>query len=414
MCRSQYSSSQPEEVLEVTRVMGTARNDKPAEASSDLCADAGDIDPFMQPERIPKFDILSDKEREKIRQGCVQLQDAYDGRASHGLYSLLKGPAYKRVLFKVHTHDWWQNAVIFASLVHSSLIIWEAPNYQWAWSEAPSLDPTWAMVTEMACMFVFVCDIVFKMLYFGGWKDYVSKEWQRNYLTIVALFALDFVLYHTRTCPLRFARPIRLTVIAGRHRDVRRLVSFFPKMCVKLVVAFAMPLLGVTTVFAIICVRLLGNLPPELALNLGQDDFSSLFPAIRTLFLLATLDNFPIVVKAFQAYPLTLLLFLFFIAFAAFFLMSVSLGVMFELYMEDHVHTAEAEVKKEKKSMAKAMGKLDLNGDGKITWPYFREMLVHMRPHDLDVRHQYAIFKRITDATVRQHQARYVCRLASG
>ena len=54
------------------------------------------IDPFSHPHLIPPYDVLSEQEKEEIRKGCIQLQDAYDGRASHGLYSLLKGPAYKR------------------------------------------------------------------------------------------------------------------------------------------------------------------------------------------------------------------------------------------------------------------------------------------------------------------------------
>ena len=41
-----------------------------------------DVDPFSYPELIPEYDTLSDNEKEKIRQGCIQLQDAYDGRFS--------------------------------------------------------------------------------------------------------------------------------------------------------------------------------------------------------------------------------------------------------------------------------------------------------------------------------------------
>jgi hypothetical protein len=33
------------------------------------------IDPFGHPELIPPYDCLDAKEKEKIRQGCIQLQD---------------------------------------------------------------------------------------------------------------------------------------------------------------------------------------------------------------------------------------------------------------------------------------------------------------------------------------------------
>ena len=60
-------------------------------------------------------------------------------------------------------------------------------------------------------------------------------------------------------------------VLGARHRDVRRLISFFPTMCIKLVVAFAVPLLGVTMMFAVFLVRLYGRLPKNLTLELGED-----------------------------------------------------------------------------------------------------------------------------------------------
>lgn len=209
---------------------------------------------------MTRYDVADDR-----------LDSAYDGRASHGLYSLLKEPAYKRTLFIIHTSDWWMNTVIVACLIHASLIVVEPPNFQWAWSRIPWIDPWWALVVEMLCILVFVCDVVFKMLYFGGWKDYVSKEWQRYYLALIFLFLIDFLLYNAKLLPLRFARPVRLLVLGARHRDVRRLISFFPTMCIKLVVAFAVPLLGVTMMFAVFMVRLYGRLPKNLTLELGED-----------------------------------------------------------------------------------------------------------------------------------------------
>ena len=34
----------------------------------------------------------------------------------------------------------------------------------------------------MQVISVYCADVGMKMLYFGGFKDYVSKEWQRNYV----------------------------------------------------------------------------------------------------------------------------------------------------------------------------------------------------------------------------------------
>ena len=41
---------------------------------------------------------------------------------------------------------------------------------------------------------VYCADVGMKMLYFGGFKDYVSKEWQRNY---VSSLPLARVVWHT-------------------------------------------------------------------------------------------------------------------------------------------------------------------------------------------------------------------------
>lgn len=68
---------------------------------------------------------LTDKEAEDIRRGCILLNDALAGRASHGLYSLLDDAAWKRVLFLIQTADWWQNIVITASFLHASLVFFE-------------------------------------------------------------------------------------------------------------------------------------------------------------------------------------------------------------------------------------------------------------------------------------------------
>jgi len=330
---------------------------------------------------------------EKIRRGCILLRDAYDGRASHGLFSLQDGPAYKRVLFQIQTAQWWQNVLIWANLIHAGLIAFEAQNWTVSWVN-PDLDPIWVKVTEVICIILYSTDALMKMNYFGGWSDYVSKEWQRNYLTLIFLFAADLGLYTFHMCPLRFTRPFRLFILTARHRDVRRLASFIPRMATKLFDSFALPLFMALSFFSILCTRLYGWMPNEG--DYGNEHFGTLARAFQSLFFLSTLDNYdPIVVDAFHLSGFTFFLFLFFIVSTSFFLMSMALGEVFDMYVEDNIATVTKEAKKESKSLDKAFKKLDVDGTGGISWENFREMLRYMRPNDED-RRAWQIFKAIT------------------
>jgi len=159
-----------------------------------------------------------------------------------------------------------------------------------------------------------------------GFSDYVSKEWQRNYVCMIFLFALDLVFYKLGWSRLRFTRPIRLCVVAGRHRDVRRLVSTIPKMCARLVTTFAIPLLTSLGFFAIIVHRFYGSLPEDMQPDLGNDDFGDVLSCMRSLFVLSTLSNFdPVVVQTFRLHKFSAVPFMMFLLLCGFFLMSGAL-----------------------------------------------------------------------------------------
>mmetsp|Transcript_42128 Transcript_42128/g.86080 ORF Transcript_42128/g.86080 Transcript_42128/m.86080 type:complete len:943 (-) Transcript_42128:131-2959(-) len=336
---------------------------------------------------------MPESKKRELGRGCVLLRDAYDGRASHGLFSLLDGPAYKRILFKVQTAQWWQSTIIWTNLLHCSLIMFEAQNWRVSW-EDPDLDPLWLKIVECLCIMVYAADVIMKMNYFGGWKDYVSKEWQRNYLTLIFCFFVDLTLYTFRLCPLRFSRPCRLFIFMGRHRDVRRLASFIPRMATKMFKTFALPLFLALSFFGILCTRLFGWMQNEG--DYGKEHFPNIPRAIQSLFLLSTLDNYdPIVIDAFPLSRLSFVIYLAFIVSTAFFLMSMALGEVFDMYVEDNIATVTAEAKKESKSLDKAFKKLDVDQTKMISWPNFREMLHTLRPQDSD-RRAWMIFKSIT------------------
>ncbi len=110
---------------------------------------------------------LQEAEVEAIRRGCILLNDALEGRASHGLHSLLDEPRWKSVLFQIQTSEAWQHVVLGGSFLHALLIAFEAPNWRAAHLdpafEAPSL-----LLAEILIICVYVADAVMKMLYFGG------------------------------------------------------------------------------------------------------------------------------------------------------------------------------------------------------------------------------------------------------
>lgn len=230
----------------------------------------------------------------------------------------------------------------------------------------------------------------------SGWSDYVSKQWQRRYLGFIFLFSLDLVLFRAGLTTLRFSRPIRLFVVAGRHRDVRRLVSTIPKMCTSLVTDFAIPLFSALGFFAIIGHRFYGSLPSDADLNLGQETFRDVPSFVQSLFVMATLSNFdPVIVNTYQLHPWSFVPWLAFIIICSFFLMAVALGVVYDIYIEDHASTVNSEKKKLTKSLDKCFKKLDLNKSGVLEWKIFAEMMLHLRPQDPDPDHSFLIFREI-------------------
>ena len=133
-----------------------------------------------------------------------------------------------------------------------------------------------------------------------------------------------------------------------------------------------------------------------MALDLGQDDFGDVFSCVRALFVLSTLSNFePVVTQTYLLHPWSAVPFMFFMLVCGFFLMSVALGVVYDIYIEDHETTVADERKKLKKSMAKCFKLLDLHKTGVLEWRIFAEMMMHLRPHDLNTTHSYFIFREM-------------------
>ena len=224
----------------------------------------------------------------------------------------------------------------------------------------------------------------------------MSKEWQRNYVLFIFLFSLDLGLFKLGVSDLRFSRPIRLLVVAGRHRDVRRLVSTIPKMCTRLIRTFAIPLFSSLGFFAILVHRFYGSLPEDQQPELGSDHFGHVLSCMRALFVLSTLSNFdPVVINTYVMHPWSAMFFMAFMITCGFFLMSVALGVVYDIYIDDHECTVTSEQKKEGKSMDKCFKKLDLSKTGLLDWRLFAEMMEHLRAHDLDHIHNYLIFREI-------------------
>ena len=126
---------------------------------------------------------LFEEEAEAIRRGCILLRDAHEGRASHGLHSLLDEPRWKRVLFTIQTSAQWQNVVLGCSFLHAFLIAFEAPNWRAAHLD-PAFDAPSLLCAEILIICGYIADVVMKMLYFGGtctrpplalWRSLPSK-----------------------------------------------------------------------------------------------------------------------------------------------------------------------------------------------------------------------------------------------
>ncbi|EKX46302.1 hypothetical protein GUITHDRAFT_138395 [Guillardia theta CCMP2712] len=257
--------------------------------------------------------------RERIRRGCVLLEDAFKGRGKYGLFSLLDAPVWRQAVFLLYSNKWWEYAVLVACFCHSLTIFWESPGLQGLSDPFPlltanhltswnfqHLDSLMVMRVEFACIVIYTMDISMKII----WSSHCGlkpgeRGWHYIHTLIVVLFIvrpLDYYLFINQICGLRFSRPFRLVYITSKLPEVRFLASFLPVMCVKLATSFSGPWIGFLSIFGAICVRLYGALPEDQQLDLEGD---------------STLDNFdPVVVQVF-------------ITFVGFYLMSMDTMKLF-------------------------------------------------------------------------------------
>ena len=84
--------------------------------------------------------------------------------------------------------------------------------------------------------------------------------------------------------------------------------------------------------------------------------------------------------------------------------MAVALGVVYDIYIEDHASTVKSEKKKLTKSLDKCFKKLDLNQSGVLEWRIFAEMMLRVAyfPGTSDIDQLARIFTALgtpTEAT---------------
>ena len=229
---------------------------------------------------------------------------------------------------------------------------------------------------------------------------------------VVVLFMLDFAGYYTGLVPLRFARPLRLMLMGAKLREVWFLLSFLPSMCARIATQFSGPLFGFLSCYSVVLVRLYGQLPEEEQMQLGEQSgvFSQMLPTYRVLFMLVTLDNFdPVVVQCFRHHPSALLLFFFFVVFAGFYMMSMVLGVVGDLFAEaTNLDLSDAD-EVEQRAMQKAYQLMDLEGRGKLGWREFKEIIAHLRPGQQNLQQMRALFHILCQDTVGNSETGAFC-----
>jgi len=222
---------------------------------------------------------------------------------------------------------------------------------------------------------------------------------------VVVLFMLDFAGYYSGLVPLRFARPLRLMLMGAKMREVWFLLSFLPSMCARIATQFSGPLFGFLSCYSVVLVRLYGQLPEEeqRQMQLGEQSgvFSQMLPTYRVLFMLVTLDNFdPVVVQCFRHHPSALLLFFFFVVFAGFYMMSMVLGVVGDLFAEaTNLDLSDAD-QVERLAMQKAYQLIDTEGRGKLGWREFKEIIAHLRPGQQHLQQLRALFHILCQDTM--------------
>jgi hypothetical protein len=278
------------------------------------------------------------------------VQDAFAGRLEHGLaMTSKKGPLIFGA-FRVQTSDLWLKFVILANVTHMLLAFME--------------DTAEPRLVELVLLSVYIVDIGLKCLYMGLGK-FMSKPWQKMLLWVVLALLVDVFL------PVRLTRPLRPAILLLRVRSVRRFFTVcrdmmpgFLRVCLPLVFFLLLSSNFASMVF--------GNKVTSLS--------TPRHAAYSIWILMVCAENYVELVQAGERDPVFLLFFLVILIVGNIFLLSLLMGVTFDVFIEHTQKQVKSERLKELQGLTRAFAAMDPEGTGQISMVVFDKFMGHLMP----------------------------------
>ncbi|CAM9214591.1 unnamed protein product [Phaeothamnion confervicola] len=311
--------------------------------------------------------------------------DAIEGRLEHGLGKLSQSHPEVVWAFTLQTGHNWLTLLVACNVAHILFSLFEPPQAPLpflgggrggaddvgATSAVPAaLTAAFWLALRVAELFfcgVYLADAWLKVQYMGV-ADYLSKPWQQLYLGVALALTLDAASFGQ----LRVARALRPAICCLRVRSVRRFFTVVRDMAPGFV-QVCVPLAFLILLSSSFAAMAFGSLVPELNSPGGA--------AYAIWILLASTDNYedllPPLVWGHGGYVAFFFLVL---LVGNVFLLSLLLGVTFDVFIEHTAAQVKSERLKELKGLTVAFTTLDPEGTGKVPLVMWDKFLGRLRP----------------------------------
>mmetsp|Transcript_15090 Transcript_15090/g.19787 ORF Transcript_15090/g.19787 Transcript_15090/m.19787 type:complete len:1061 (-) Transcript_15090:269-3451(-) len=311
------------------------------------------------------LDAKNSKTEQNATLASYYVQDSWAGRLENGLgKNSKKSPSVFRA-FKIQTSTQWTNMNLVAIFLHSAIALCDSSVF--------------TKTLSLCCIVIFGFDILLKMTYMGV-ETYFSKQWQYLYTIIVVLLLMETLTSLFISHRLYAAYCFRPVLLCLRERSIRRFFTVvkdmgpgFLEVCFPLVF-----FLIFVSAFATIWFKV--DLPEQ---------FSSVGVALYNYWMLiSTGDTYtqllPPSMKNAAVYMTTFFVIL---IVGNLFLLSMLMGVTFEVFLEHTKGQVKKERLKELKGLLKAFTILDEDQTGTIDSKTFKLFLARLKPGLSDQEH---------------------------
>ena len=303
------------------------------------------------------------------------VNDAMAGRLANGSGKMYFKPRVIQQLFIVQTSPWWTHFVYLAAVVFSVVAFFIPPS--------ASTTPLWAPIVEMICICVFIADVIMKSRYMGK-KQYLSKQWHKGQIFLITVYLIDWIL---GLCGVvRVLLVFRPAILLGRQRDLRKVFNIILMMLPRLVELY-MALFWFLCFFGLIGLHIFADTysarnADKMEESLWVGSFDNIGIAFTRLFVLFTTENYPMFMEpAYADSEYSFVYFFVFLYLGVFFLNSIVLALIVNIYLEYADKQVLSERKKEWKGLLKSFTLLDKDETGIIKPQRWTEFMKALRPH---------------------------------